>query len=481
MSQSALLVPLHPANKFATARRRLSASYENARTTNNNRESWRYASNASPTTVLAPLNRYNLRARARYEVENAPYAAGMVQTVGTYVVGTGPRLQFTSDDAALNDAVVKAWSAWAEEIDLALKLRIMTMARVVDGESFGLLVDDDLVRDRVKMNLRVIECDRVMDPSAHGSSDPKNIDGVIVNESGTVTGYQIMKRHPGDPLGAGMYPSNYLDYPAGEVVHLFNPSRAEQHRGVSELAPALHLYAKLRSYSNAVLAAAIVAAKHPMVIETDLPNADGTADTSIEAMDIIPIPEESQAMTLPMGWKLAQMKPEQPTTTFDAFVKTTLQEAARVLQMPFGVACGNSSGYNYSSGQLDHQVYNKSIEIDRYQLDTSCNMRIWREWLREASLIPAYLPAVTDDTVRVQFQWDGREHADPVKAANAQAQRLENNTTTLAHEFAQQGRDWETELRQRAKELALMRELGLTSATPTAPADEPDGQSEDDQ
>jgi capsid protein len=184
---------------------------------------------------------------------------------------------------------------------------------------------------------------------------------------------------------------------------------------------------------------------------------------------------------MPRGWKIGQLKAEQPTTTYAEFKTHLLNEIARCLNMPLNVATANSSGYNYSSGQLDHQVYNKSIEIDRYQLDTSCNMRIWREWLREASLIPAYLPAVTDDTVRVQFQWDGREHADPVKAANAQAQRLENNTTTLAHEFAQQGRDWETELRQRAKELALMRELGLTSATPTAPADEPDGQSEDDQ
>ena len=47
---------------------------------------------------------------------------------------------------------------------------------------------------------------------------------------------------------------------------------------------------------------------------------------------------------------------------------------------------------------------------------------------------------------------------------NAQATRLENHTTTLAHEYARQGRDWESELRQRAKEVALMEELGLAPA-----------------
>ena len=47
------------------------------------------------------------------------------------------------------------------------------------------------------------------------------------------------------------------------------------------------------------------------------------------------------------------------------------------------------------------------------------------------------------------------------KEANAQKIRLASHTTTLANEYARQGRDWEAELKQRAKEIALMRELGL--------------------
>ena len=40
--------------------------------------------------------------------------------------------------------------------------------------------------------------------------------------------------------------------------------------------------------------------------------------------------------------------------------------------------------------------------------------------------------------------------------------RLANHTTTLATEYARQGKDWEIELRQRAKEKKLIAELGLT-------------------
>ena len=47
-------------------------------------------------------------------------------------------------------------------------------------------------------------------------------------------------------------------------------------------------------------------------------------------------------------------------------------------------------------------------------------------------------------------------------------EQMASHTTTLAHEYARQGRDWEAELRQRAKETALMRELGLTAAAGSA-------------
>ena len=41
---------------------------------------------------------------------------------------------------------------------------------------------------------------------------------------------------------------------------------------------------------------------------------------------------------------------------------------------------------------------------------------------------------------------------------------LANMTTTLSREYSRRGQDWEVELRQRARELALMSELGLNMA-----------------
>ena len=62
-----------------------------------------------------------------------------------------------------------------------------------------------------------------------------------------------------------------------------------------------------------------------------------------------------------------------------------------------------------------------------------------------------------------QWFWDGHEHVDPAKEANAQATRLTSHTTTLADEYSRRGQDWESQLQQRAKEISMMRELGLAA------------------
>jgi len=126
--------------------------------------------------------------------------------------------------------------------------------------------------------------------------------------------------------------------------------------------------------------------------------------------------------------------------------------------MPYNIAAGNSSAYNYASGRLDHQTYYKSIAVDQRQCEAMVLDRILAAWLEEAA--PLYGLEMIGAPSH-QWFWDGHEHVDPVKEASAQAQRLASNTTTLAAEYARQGLDWEEQLEQRAREIQKMRALGL--------------------
>jgi hypothetical protein len=222
------------------------------------------------------------------------------------------------------------------------------------------------------------------------------------------------------------------------------------------ITPALPLFAQLRRFTLAVLAAAETAADFAGILYTDAP-AGGEADA---AEPFEPIELEKRALlTMPGGWKMSQMHAEQPSTGYAEFKKEILNKIARCLNMPFNVASGNSSGYNYASGRLDHQTYYKSIRVEQQHIAAVVLDRILTAWLNEAILVEGFLPPslrILDADFSHQWMFDGHEHVDPAKEANAQATRLTNHTTTLATEYARQGRDWEAELRQRAKERQLM-------------------------
>ncbi len=136
--------------------------------------------------------------------------------------------------------------------------------------------------------------------------------------------------------------------------------------------------------------------------------------------------------------------------------------------MPFNIAADNSSGYNYASGRLDHQTYFKSIRVEQSHLEIAVLDRILAAWLDEAALIPGLIPDGMPPIASWEHQWfwEGREHVDPAKEASAQATRLTSHTTTLAEEYARRGLDWEEQVRQRAKEISLLAELGITTAAP---------------
>ncbi len=95
--------------------------------------------------------------------------------------------------------------------------------------------------------------------------------------------------------------------------------------------------------------------------------------------------------------------------------------------------------------------------------------RILTEWLREAARALGIVPASPRDAMSVPHAWfwDGHEHVDPAKEATAQSTRLASHTTTLAAEYARMGLDWEDQIRQRAKEIELMDELGLIAPAVT--------------
>jgi lambda family phage portal protein len=435
---------------------------------------WANADAFAADAALSPSVRRTLRNRARYERANNSYLAGISATLANDLIGTGPRLQLDSGDAEADRIVERLFFDWGWSVDLPAKLRTMREALVTDGEAFALMITNPRLGGGVTLDMRLVEAEMVATPTELMSQtitpEGNVVDGVEFDQIGNVVAYQVLSYHPG-----ANFRVNTLDFrrvPAAQMVHWFQASRPGQHRGVPQVAPALKLFGQLRRYTEAVIAAAETAADLAAFIHSNSPAAEVDEVDAFAALEI----QKRTLTTLPEGWDISQLKAEQPTTQYPAFVRAILGEIARCLQLPYNVAALDSSSYNYASGRMDHQVHTMNQRVERDQLERTMLDRVLAAWVNEASLagiLPEGMPPFSE--WNWGWVWDGKDHVDPGKEANAAETRLRTLTTTLASEYARQGKRWDVELRQIAAERDLMRELDLQMPTVPGMAPQPDG------
>ena len=347
---------------------------------------------------------------------NNSYARGIVSTLANDCIGTGPRLQMLTDDAEANRVVEREFMRWADSVSLAEKLRTMRMARAESGEAFAMLVANPQVDSPVNLDLRLVEADQVATPFLNQFPYRANaVDGIVFDAYGNPVEYHVLKSHPGDRSGrifVGLRPrAGGVDGPLfpGRSAGA-EPGHSRDHAGTAALRPtaALHPGGRwLRRKRRPTL--------QPCCTRTPRPTAR-------------PIRSNRWIWwSWSGGWPRCcravgssrQVHAEQPPTGFSEFAKEILNEICRCLNMPFNVAYGNSSGYNYASGRLDHQTYYKSIRVDQSQLGLTVLDRVLRAWLDEAILIsdllPLWMRATAFRDLDHQWFWDGQEHVDPGK------------------------------------------------------------------
>lgn len=479
-----------PSRRRDRRSRALQASYDAAQTTDDNIRHWAAADGLSADAANNVGIRETLRRRARYEVANNSYLRGIVRTLASETIGRGPRLQLSAAETADSPRATAAvrfveteFAKWAKAIKLPQKLRTMRKAMAQDGEAFAILTVNEALPTAVKLDLKLIEADQCTTPDLD-PTDENAVDGLRFDDYGNPIEYHFLKHHPGDDRGLA---GGYLEYdrvPAEFVIHLFAADRPGQHRGIPEIMAALPLGSQLRRFVLATIAAAELCADHAGVLHTTSSALSDDEIADLEPLDPIDI-EKRSLMTLPKGWTMSQLRSEHPATTFGMFKKEIISEMGCGVDMPRNIVACDSSDYNYASGRLDHQKWHKSLDVTQSELESDCLDPVYTAWLDEASLIEGYLPPSEQlgglYGTTATWMWPGREHVDPTKEATAQQTRLLSMTTTLADECAREGKDWEQTLQQRARELKLMRKLGLAPLQdPSQPNRDSDDEEEED-
>ncbi|MFO0911467.1 MAG: phage portal protein [Pirellulales bacterium] len=467
---------------------------------------FRYADGASADAHATPQARAEIRNRARFEAANNGWLKGMGRTYQNDLVGTGPRLQIVDTDPEVARELEKKFHQWLRDIRFARKLRALKLAKRVDGEGIGVFypILTDEARERfcnpVKIGFRLLECDRLADAMGSLGIEDRSgfVDGIKFDEYGHPVQYRFLKQHPGSLQGiAPIERDPYQVVDAKWVVHCFELDRPEQTRGVSEYQAILTPAYLLRQYVHSVVRAARNAARLFGFISTNLP----PIETQLPGGEIeVPRCEPGATMALeddllkvlPDGYSADLVKAEQPTSSHKDFVRQGVNELGRPVGMPLNKSSGNSSDYNYASGRLDHQDWQKGISVERADDEIEICDKAFEIWLTEAVLVEDYLSPAARNLIgpdeypplpEHRWHWDGFEHVDPQKEANAQTERLRNGTTHLGKEWAKAGSDARQELESAADFLgvsveeyqSLLRNYLYGSAQPAgkAPANDP--------
>ena len=415
--------------------------YDAAQTTEQNQRFWAYADLSSAESGNSPSVRATLRARSRYIAQNNAYAAGMLQTLAHHTIGVGPRLQIDLGDDRLNQRIEAMWNTWSAAVDLAGKLRTMTITRARDGEAFALLTTSQTLPTSVQLTLQLIDAERVTSPDLI-TPDKRRVDGIRLNEIGEPVAYEILRDHPYGPNPS----REVIVVPAARVMHWFRQDRPEQYRGVPELAPALIQFEHLTRFTRATLTAAEAAASFALVFKTTMPPGGSAAPVEPGTMMDI---EQGAAIFIPEGWEAEQVKTEQPNSQYEMIIRTLVREIARALCMPYHVAACDATGANFASGQLDAQPYYRAIEVARDALERQLD-KVLVEFMREAAaVLNVELPSYPSH----EWYWPAiGEHTDPSRVADATSTLYQAGLTTAKRHYATEGADWQREFEQRARE-----------------------------
>jgi capsid protein len=429
-------------------RRDVHATYDAARDSDEFRNYWANADSLDADSANSRGVRAKLVQRSRYEVANNGFADGMVQTHANYLVGAGPQLRLQTPSAEFNNRVERAWHRWTKAIRFRRKLWCMAHAKVQDGEPIGVCRDNPHVKNPVQLDLVLVETEQCQTPRLPYAA-AGYVDGIKFDAFGNPEWYDVLPFHPGGQLGFVL--SGQVEHvPARFVLHWFQLRRPGQHRGVPEFRSTLNVGASSRRFREATVASAETAADISVLLQTMFPPDELDAVTPLTSVEF----QKRMMLALPHGWGGNQMKAEHPNATYEAFLKSQINETARPKSIPYNLAACDSSSYNYASGRLDHQTYFIALDVEREDANDLVLDPLFELWWEEAVFVYGW---DADPGQPPDHLWDWPKHpvADVVAENSAKDTRLRNGSAYPSQIYSEEGRDFEDELPKMAQDYGL--------------------------
>ena len=427
-----------------------------------------------------------------------PLGRGAIDRLALNAVGSGLKLNVKIDGEMLGmtEEQARKWSAkveaefdyWASQKSASYsgelnfyELQALAFKSILlDGECLALLTDK---KSHGIYDLRVmlIEADRLSTPTyLYGR---KMIDeGVELDETGSPIAYYIANRNPESELSNQPAINYERVLITGEnsgrrnILHLFNPERINQHRGVPFLAPVIESLRQLGRYTDAELMAAVIGGMYALFFEHEPRESDSLIEEEyaseqgygeVPGLEGVSLAQMNGAiMDLPEGVKPSTVSPNRPNSSFDAFVQSVVRQIGGALGIPSELLYLHfTASYSASRGAL----------LEAWKL-----FRYWREWYAQNFCQPVYEEFFTeavlkgriyapgyfqDDMMQKLYTWaswtgPSQGQLDPVKEVNASILRVQHGFSTYQRETGElTGEDFDLNVKALIREKELLRQV----------------------
>ena len=430
-----------------------------------------------------------LRNRCRELERNNDYVRRYLNGLDSNVIGSkGIMLQMKVEDSPLvyddqaNRVIEKEWRKWCNRkhatpngrqswIDIC-KLALRSCAR--DGDVLLQLVRG--FNNDHGFAVQLIEADML--DLHHNNYKLQNGGeirmGVETNSVGRPSAYHILTAHPGETSDTSR---RRLRVDADDIIHLYNPERISQTRGVPWMVSAMTRLQMLAGYEESELVASRVAASKMGFLTKDA-NTESYTGEEDEDYNLIMESEPGSIEELPTGMSFQEWNPTHPTTAYKDFVKSTLRGISAGLNISYNTLANDLEGVNYSSiraGLFDEREHYKSIQ--NWFID-SFIQPVFEAWL-EASILNGVFPfGITKFDKMNQPKWCARRWpwVDPLKDMQANILAMNNGLEAKRNIINYTGGDIDDIYSTIAADNKLAEDKGLVFNAEDMPveSDEPD-------
>lgn len=410
--------------------------------------------------------RRELVRRARYFERNSALVNRLADLFEAYTVGGGLVYQPASSDEKWNRKAKEFWDYWAQLPDASSRMTLGTLESLsartwfIDGEAFIHKTFGDSKPKRARIQL--FESHLVKSPS--GAENSKTLwDGVGLNPG---TGRPISYYVGSEDFSGNVFEPKPVE--ADHIIHLWEPSRPQQVRGLTYLYPILHLLHDLDDLQILEMRVAKQAGRVGIKRRTEsgaLDPDDFVRNGTVGGAEEDPARAEyyrkafgGEEVVLQGDDDVVQFRNDRPSIVTMEYWRHLQSQVCAGVGIPYVLAFPESMQGTVYRGALDmaHAWF-----MARHQVIAGAFRQVYRHVMDQARFSEPTLRDPPADWARVRIHPPKACNVDVGRNSNALLAELAAGITTLSSIAGKNGEDWREVLAQRKAEQAEVERLGL--------------------